>query len=703
MRRTGRTARLTLMLSGLALVGSACSDAASPRPLGEATSGGSGGKGGSTELNFELASALQPFTACDDLLDYLHREAESQVTAYGLAGIGYGYGLDGGFPAMTVPLQASAESAVDGASSSQVTSRANPGGYSGTNTVEADIDEGDVVKTDGKHLFLLAQNKLRIVPTGNGAPEQLAELALPGYAAQLVTVGDTLLVTGQPDDSGSTNSGAIRSALWEVDVSDPAQPRLQRQLIVDGQILGIRLTDGVARVVVQSQPDDLGFVTPSNPAGEDRALASNKEVIAESSIDDWLGGYLLTDGTGKQISDGRLARCSSVARPAEFHGFATTTVLSIDMGGGLREPNGSAVLADGQRIYSSAENLYVAIGAWQDPIVAMDDVGAPSDLNRDSEPILPSPPETQTVTTAIHRFSFDGDRADYTASGEVTGSLLNDFSMSELDGVLRVATTAGTPWARDTGSESFVTTLRASGTTLEQIGQVGNLGKGEKIYSVRFVGTTGYVVTFRQTDPLYVVDLRDPAAPAVSGELKINGYSAYLHPLDDGRLLGVGQDADDSGRVTAAQVSIFDVSNPAAPTRTAAYQIPGGWLNAEYDYKAFLWWAPEQLLLLPANTAGIDGPSRTGVLALQVGETVTEKGFIDATTGFDGCPQPIPVDDGSGSGSGTTIYSDAGCYGFAPPIERTTIVDDAIYSLSYNSLQSNNLETLAPQGSVEFQ
>ena len=146
------------------------------------------------------------------------------------------------------------------------------------------------------------------------------------------------------------------------------------------------------------------------------------------------------------------------------------------------------------------------------------------------------------------------------------GTLLNQFSLSEDKGVLRAATTIGF----GAEAESKVTTLTAGDRRLVQRGQVGGLGRGERIYAVRFIGDVGYVVTFRETDPLYTVDLCDPPGPRVRGELKIPGYSAYLHPVADDLLLGVGQEATEDGRVQGLQFSLFDVSDLARPVRAAA-------------------------------------------------------------------------------------------------------------------------------------
>ena len=142
---------------------------------------------------------------------------------------------------------------------------------------------------------------------------------------------------------------------------------------------------------------------------------------------------------------------------------------------------------------------------------------------------------------------------------------------------------------------------------------VGGLGKNEQIYAVRFLGPVGYVVTFRQTDPLYTLDLHNPTSPAVVGELKINGYSSYLHPIDANHVIGVGQDADSGGRVRGTQVSVFDVSNLASPRRVAQHLVKNGWSEAESDPHAFLYWPETGLLVVPVSTQ-----SHNGALALRL-------------------------------------------------------------------------------------
>ena len=277
-----------------------------------------------------------------------------------------------------------------------------------------------------------------------------------------------------------------------------------------------------------------------------------------------------------------LVRCRQVRRTQSFSGLGTLTVLTIDMKRGLPAVDADALMTDGDTVYASEDRLYVASQRW-----------LPSDAPRGE--IL------DESATGLHAFSTEkpGETA-YAGSGEVPGYLLNQWSLSEHEGTLRAATTSMPPWESDAKSESAVRTLQEHDGRLVQVGSVGGLGRGERIYAVRYIGDTGFVVTFRQVDPLYTLDLSDPKAPRVAGELKVPGYSAYLHPLGDGLLLGVGQDATEAGRRTGVQLSLFDVSNLAKPVRLDQHAVGGNsWTAVESDHHAFLWWAPERLAVIP--------------------------------------------------------------------------------------------------------
>jgi hypothetical protein len=305
-------------------------------------------------------------------------------------------------------------------------------------------------------------------------------------------------------------------------------------------------------------------------------------------------------------------------------------------------------------------------------------------------------------------------------SGHVDGSLLNQFAMDEHDGNLRVATTTGQPWVEGAGeSESHVAVLAPRDGALTEVGQASGLGKGETIRSVRFLGDVGYVVTFEQTDPLYTVDLSDPAAPQVTGELKIPGYSAYLHPVGDGRLVGVGQDATDEGVTTGMQVSLFDVSNPAAPTQVTKTTLPSSSSSAEWDHRAFLWWAQDGLLALPLSL--YDGrTSFEGLVGYTLdvdGGTIAERGRVShPPTPVGGpipLPEPIPVDPGIGGGSsGSTGSGSLGIvaepvppadeFVVPPQIVRSLVIGDRLWTLSAGGLASTDLASLGDTTFIPF-
>jgi uncharacterized secreted protein with C-terminal beta-propeller domain len=281
------------------------------------------------------------------------------------------------------------------------------------------------------------------------------------------------------------------------------------------------------------------------------------------------------------------------------------SIVTLNLDRGLWQQDSDGVMTDAQTVYGSAKHLYVATQRWIDPNTPASDL----------------PPGT---TTLISRFDVtDPDRTSYEGSGSVQGYLLNQYSLSEQDGDLRVASTTEPVWwngAQQEPSRSMVTVLRrGAGGVLARIGQVDGLGHGQRIYSVRFAGDMGYVVTFRQVDPLYVVDLSDPANPRVRGELELLGYSAYLHPVGPGRLLGVGQDATPEGRLKGAQVSLFDVSDPSAP-KLLDQQPLGGSSEVEYDPHAFLYWGPRKLALLPLQSS---------VVGLRVTEALAAAGRIE--------------------------------------------------------------------------
>lgn len=545
--------------------------------------------------------------------------------------------------------------------------------HSGTNVQEAGVDEPDLALADGSSIITVAGDQLRAFSAGD-TPKQIGSLTLKGVPsdAQLLRVGDRVLVMSSSWGTGgfapaadmamtrAYMPGQERTVVRLVDVSDPTAPRLLQSLTVDGSLVGARRPDGGAvRLVVRSTPDPIPMYGPGGPAEltQKQATERNRRAIRRAPVRTWLPS--MTIRTGSKSVRRTAVGCRDMARSTQFAGLGTLTVLTIDPAKGLDPVDRDAVMTDAQLIYGSARSLYVTTPRYVNPSQT-DPSKVPDGLR-----------------TQIHRFDISApDATGYASSGDVPGFVLNQFSLSEQDGVLRVASTSEPSWVGDqqTPTESYVTTLREDGRKLVIAGRLGGLGRTERIYGVRFVGDMGYVVTFRQMDPLYVVDLSDPAHPVQRGELKIPGYSAYLHPVGPGLLLGVGQDADDQGRAKGTQVSLFDVSNPANPRRVQNVVIPEGWSEVESDHHAFLYWAPTGLAVVPVST--FDG---TQARSAAVGLLVKRDGI----TRVRALQQP-EVD------------------GQAPAVRRTLVVGDRLFTVSDRGVQAARLDNLSPLGFTAY-
>ena len=220
-----------------------------------------------------------------------------------------------------------------------------------------------------------------------------------------------------------------------------------------------------------------------------------------------------------------------------------------------------AVLGGGDGVYMSADNLYVYYDSWRGSV-------------SDSESYR---------RTGIVKFSAGG-KLDLMGTAWIDGYVDGQFAFSELDGNLRVAATAEYP------VKGVSNNLYVLDSGMRQIGRLEGLAPGERIYSVRYLGEMAYVVTFRETDPLFAIDLSDPRAPKVLGQLKIPGFSEYLHPLDDGLLLGIGQSVDERGTANGVKLSMFDVSDPLNPKELYVYNFGGEgvWAEALSNHKAVL-------------------------------------------------------------------------------------------------------------------
>lgn len=604
--------------------------------------------------------ALQQFDGCETFLDYVHTEGAERVGAYGFDNQQYWFEDDVFFGGEEEAMEEgggldmeadAAESASVPASADgdRVLTSGDDGSdtFSETNVQVEGVDEPDIVKTDGQRILAITGNQLVYIDIDDAgrAGQRLGSVTLADESSGTYVYGQELLMSGdrafvianveggfvQPEqqvaDDGDAETEFVddpipteplpgefysqpRTVVIEVDLSNPDDLRIANSLTVDGRYVSARSIGDTARLVVSTSPSDLGFLFPSGPGSEERAAEVNRDLIRETTVEDWVPTYTLaTDGGDSD--QGALVDCDGIHAPAEFAGFDMLSVLTLSMDESLGSPTATtSVMASGDTVYSSEDRMYVSTNEWISPTLDDQERGI----------------WEESYQTGIHRFSLpEGEAAEYEASGTVDGHLLNQFSMHDQDGTFFVATTTGTPWSSD-GSESQIVSMQPNGDRLEQIGIVGGIGKGEQIFSVRYVRDTAYVVTFRQTDPFYVVDLSAPTDMAVRGELKIPGVSTYLHPISDSLVLGVGQEGTDDGRLTGSKVTLFNVSDPSDPRELDVWTLPNSNSDAEFDHRAFLWWAPTSTAVLPLVSWN---DQFAGAVVLNVTEDgITEQGRV---------------------------------------------------------------------------
>jgi uncharacterized secreted protein with C-terminal beta-propeller domain len=606
------------------------------------------------------ADSLQRFDGCRALLDWYVGHAVDEVGPYGWGG----------------PMVYDAMPQVDGvitdksvtgalpeaaAGASSADARANSA--TGTNTQEADVDEPDVAKTDGRRVVRLVDHRTVVVDDVTGTePRELGRISLPvdTYGGELLLAGDHVLVTQDggrwggplpyegdvvgPDLAGQSMPGpGGGTRVVDLDISDPAHPRIVHDDTYSGAEVSMRLYGDTVRLVTSSLRPDLPWVTPDRP-GRGRISAAeatrrNRALVRATTIRDWLPS--IVDNT-EPSSVKPLVDCADVYRPAAWSGADTTTVTTYD----VRDPahrTSVAVTADGQVVYSSADRLYVtstrvnAPGPWRQKFGSW--------LGQRAVPVRP-----QDVRTEIHAFALAGTTTRYVGSGHVDGTVRDRWSLDEHGGLLRVAWTQdGSRMIVDPNGEgrratrNGITILSERGGALVPTGTIADLGIDENIQSVRWFDDVAVLVTFRQMDPLYTIDLTDPAHPREIGQLKIPGYSGYLHPIGGDLLLGLGVDATDLGRNLGAQAAVFDIRDLTDPRRVSQQKFGlESSLPALDDPRGFTWLPDRRTGLTTVQSWSSD---RSRLVALEVSPTgVLEARDLATDVGWNA--RTLPLADG---------------------------------------------------------
>jgi hypothetical protein len=588
------------------------------------------------------ADGLRPWDDCAAMLAHYRAQLERTATPWGVG--------DGG-PVLASDTRSGAlVGTASGRESAAVVGDAVGAGPTGTNLQEQGVDEPDTAKLAGDHVVAVAEGRLQVV-RGGAAPRLVGTLALGpdvGPAELLVDGARVLVVAGgwrplpggpvtEPDvpplpgpaDAGAWSGRADASVvrvlpapgephvrLVLVDLAQPARPRVLESLELDGSVVSARLVDGTVRVVTRSTPRVPGVQPeqPGVPESEQAARAANRSAARQATLEQVLPTRVRRDADGTELARSPAVACTSVHAPVgTAAGAGTLLVTTLHPRSGLEPVDATAVTADGELVHASTDRLHVVTSRWGAVAPAAD--GS-----------VPAPDE---ATTELHAFDTSSpERTRYVASGSVPGHVVGRWALSRHEGHLRVATTTAAPWDGSGTSSSSVVVLAEQGGRLVERGRLDGLGLTEQIHAVRWFGDVGTVVTFRRTDPLYVLDLSDPTSPRVRGELEVPGFSTYLHPVGGDLLLGVGQDADADGQVTGLQLSLFDLSDPAAPTQLDRLSLGQGWSPALDDSRAFGFDAERRLAVLPF-TSWSAGAGTSAALGVRVdGDRLVEAGRL---------------------------------------------------------------------------
>jgi len=660
-----------------------------------------------------VSAALRPLDSCADveqairgsMLREMNRQLDEALLSYLESGGGCDYGGDylagaGGGAAAPGTNQPSSEGA------SQV---------SGTNNQVAGVDEADFIKNDNAFIYVLGGGKLHIIDAfPQPESHELSATAIDGVPKKLFVEGNRALVyssivaAGAPDPSeypGSYGSSECTygydcdftgdgtpTRISVFDISDKTAPVLMRQVDLSGSFVSARRVgasvhtvihdDGVSFPGVAYWPNGLPHCGDVNVAQAfaafDDLRQRNTDIIMSTPLGEWMPSVTDTvwqNGT-PVTHTGILGSCEGFYDSPRGDGNGFVTILSIGIDDDASLSTATIVSRPGAT-YASSDALYLSVRQHNDA----------------SGGWYPGMDGADSAST-VHKFvlSENPPAAQYAASGVVKGSVLNQFAMDEHNRDLRIATTSG--HVPDPNVHSTVTVLRQFGPELRAVGQVDQIAPGEDIRSVRFAGPRGFVVTFKKTDPLFVLDLQDPTRPTILAELKIPGYSTYMHMMDDTHLLTIGYDADDQGDFAwfaGVMLQIFDVTVPTAPSLLHKEVIGtrGSSSEALTNHLAFTYFAPKNLLALPmticeGGSGGSYGTDMTfsGLMVYDV--TVADgfhlRGRIAHPNGPDG------------------TYDSSACSNWwtqaSTEVKRSIISDDYVFSVSESLIKVDHLDAL---------
>ena len=588
---------------------------------------------------------LEPFESCDALEEYIEKLAYEEYTWDGSEDDRGTWGGQGGMGAPEADMAAPMGDDDDAGSSNS---------HSTTNTQESGVDESDFVKNDGEFIYVLNGEDLAIIDAWPA--EEMAEVArltLEGYPEELYLDGDTIAVLTHLSNDVSPMGGRnmeVRDQVTKItiiDVADRTDPQITREVYVEGSLYDSRRVD--ERLYLITSRDLADTPLQQDLWGRDLDDDDVRQEVEAQALEDWMPrrGVNTRNGQEWTLAQDSVCGCTDIYRPSRDGGLNMMSVLALDFSVADSEITGTSVLAGNAEVYATPDSLYLAV------------------YEPDSGPFGTS---LDDYGTRIHKFDLEGGPAHpvYEASGRVDGWTHNSFAMDDAEGTFRIVTTSynhgglrGTP-----GNSTGLYMLEQDGNRLDVIGQTEGIAPDEDVYAVRFTDDIAYVVTFMQIDPLFTIDLRDPTSPEVLGELEVTGYSTYMHPLDDGHLLAVGEAVDPAG----VQISLFDVTDLSDPQLQDREIVETGWSGSEaiYDHHAFNYYEPMDLFAVPINSSyGWGDVEFAGlyVYDVTVADGIDYVGEIDASVFVE-----EEVDD---------YYAQ-----YCAQVRRSIIIEDVIYAVA---------------------
>ena len=496
--------------------------------------------------------------------------------------------------------------------------------HSSTNVQELGVDEADIVKTNGNHLYVVDRGQVHILDVSNAArPRKLNSIQISSEALQDIYLYRNELVIrtsffDAPDDPTEGKyyvRGEEHSKVYFYDVRSPGEPRLKYSLSFEGSTVASRriqdhyyfisqshlkfrsqFTDGYSYGYRYNDPEGYIRYVQQTLNGEiERVnLLETKDILppAEATVHSSEGG-----SESLMLKD----TCKGWSAPADGNGNSFLKVTSVKSGnsGSDLDVQAAGVVSNWGTTYMSSDALYYASSNNWFPV----------------ENFVDESGSGFTSLTGVYKFGLSSSGAlVYSATGMVPGWVNDQFSMSEHNHFLRIGTTIGTGfWRFSANRSNRLTILEQKENQLSEVGVIDNIAPSERIYSMRYDKEKAYMVTFRETDPLFTFDLSDPRNPKILGELKVDGFSTYIHLFgeNNNRLLTIGRSATTRGWITGNQLQIFDVSDLKNPRQVSVYELGFVESEAVYDHHAFTYYAPRNTLVIPYGsytcTFGING------------------------------------------------------------------------------------------------